>query len=317
MIMVGRPRLVAVGHVLIDLRFMVDRFPEPDEEAVILSESRGVGGSAANVAIAARRLGVESYVIAKIGLDSFARVAVDNLLKEKVDISGLRISPTHPTGFSVVVRDSQGRILIYGFKGAAEKLEPGEIDPSILGKADYIHIASLKLSTTLHVVKTARSLGVKISWDPGRVLASKGLRELGDIVRKVDIVLANEREARLMTGEADYRSAASRIIGLGPMLVIIKRGEKGVYAVGRSMELEIPAYPPEKVVDTTGAGDTFAAGLLSSIMRGYSLEDSIRYAAVAAAIKVSRLGSHAAPTDREVEEYMARHGIKIGSSPRL
>ena len=303
--------VVTVGHVLVDLRFLVDRFPGPDEEARILDEKRGVGGSAANVAIAVRRLGLRSAVIAKVGLDSFARIAVDELLKEGVDISGLKISPLSATGFSVVVRDSQGRIIIYGFKGASEELEPRDVDISLIERARFVHIPSLRPDTTLYVAEQAKRLGKEISWDPGRVLASLGLDRLRDVIKLVDIVLANKREVALLTGIEDYKRAARVIKSLGPRIVIVKKGAEGAYALSDEGEMELPAFPAPRVVDTTGAGDAFAAGLLVALARGYSLDRALRYASAVAALKVSRLGSHAVPTHSEVLDYAKRYGLSI------
>lgn len=303
--------VVAVGHVLLDLRFLVDRFPGPDEEARIVDESRGVGGSAANVSISVRRLGLSSAIVAKVGLDSFARLAVDELLKEGVDISGLKISAVSPTGFSVVVRDSQGRIVIYGFKGASEGLEPEDVDVSLIERARFVHVASLRPDTTLRVVEQASRLGKVVSWDPGRVLAAMGIEKLSGVVRHVTTVLANQREISLLTGVEDYREAARRVKSLGPRAVIVKRGPEGAYAVSDEGEVEVPAFPPPRVVDTTGAGDAFAAGLIASLARGYSFKYALRYASLVAAIKVSRLGSHATPTHSEVVKYAESLGLSL------
>ncbi len=303
--------VVTVGHVLVDLRFLVDRFPGPDEEARILDERRGVGGSAANVAIAVRRLGLRSAVIAKVGLDSFARIAVDELIKEGVDISGLKVSPLSATGFSVVVRDSQGRIIIYGFKGASEELEPRDVEASLIERARFVHISSLRPDTTLYVAEQARKLGKEISWDPGRVLAALGLEKLEPVVKLVDIVLANRKEIAALTGIDDYREAARIVKKLGPRIVIVKKGAEGAYVLSDDGEIELPAFPAPRVVDTTGAGDAFAAGLLVALARGYSLDRALRYASAVAAIKVSRLGSHAVPTHSEVLDYAKRYGLSI------
>ncbi len=296
--------LLCVGHALVDIRFLVNKFPQPDEEARILDEKRGVGGSAANVAIGARRLGLRTGLIAKIGLDSFGRMIVDELMSEGVDISGVKISTTLPTGFSVVVRDSEGRILIYGFKGASEDLVIKDVDKELLLGARYVHIASLRPDTTLGILEYVKMLGSGnkpvVSWDPGRVLALSGLSRLEPIISLVDIVSVNKREASYITGESDYVRAAEELRRLGPKIVIVKKGSEGVYLVSDSVTIDIPAFPPEKVVDTTGAGDAFMAGFYSALRRGYSLEEAAKYAAIVASIKVSRLGSHEVPKHEEV-----------------
>lgn len=302
--------VVTVGHVLVDIRLLVDRFPGPDEEARILQENRGVGGSAANVAIAVRRLGLKSATIAKIGLDGFGKIAVEELLREKVDVSGLKISPTLPTGFSIVARDSMGRIVIYGFKGAAENLEQEEIDRELIKKAKYVHISSLRPDTSVYVAKLAKKLGRKVSWDPGRRLASMGIVKLEDLVKHVDIVFANKREIQLLTGIWNYRKAAYEISKLGPEIVIVKKGAEGAYMQMENMELDIPAYKPPKIVDTTGAGDAFAAGFLTALIRNRNPSKALKYAAIVAALKISKLGSHTTPTLQEITEYIKQLSIE-------
>lgn len=293
--------LLCIGHALVDIRFLVNKFPQPDEEARILDEKRGVGGSAANVAIGARRLGLQTGLIAKVGLDSFGRMIVDELMSEGVDISGVRISTTLPTGFSIVVRDSEGKILIYGFKGASEDLSIKDIDKELLQDTQYIHIASLRPDTTLDILKSLEN-GSRpvVSWDPGRVLALSGLSKLKPIISLVDIVSVNRREIFYITGEDDYVKAAEELRRLGPKIIIVKKGSEGVYVTSDSVTVNIPAFPPEKVVDTTGAGDAFIAGFYSALKRGYDLEEAIKYAALVASIKVGRLGSHEVPKHEEV-----------------
>ncbi len=295
--------VVTVGHVLLDIRFLVNRFVGPDEEGVILKETRGVGGSAANVAIGVRRLGFKSAIIAKVGFDPFGRIAVEELMKEGVDLSGLRVG-FGATGFSIVIIDKQGRIIIYGFKGSSEELTPQEVDLNIIKNSRLVHIASLRLDTSVRVAKIANELGKTVSWDPGRVLSMTGLERLKEIIRYTDIVLANEEEVGAMTGENDYRVAAKILRSLGPRLVIVKRGSKGVYVDSHEGCFNMPSLKPPKIIDTTGAGDAFAAGLITAFFRGYSVKEAVRYAIATATLKISRLGSHEIPTHSEVISFL-------------
>ena len=303
--------LVTVGHILVDIRIQVDHIPGPDDEARITRETRGVGGSAANVAIAARRLGVASGVVAKIGLDDFGRIAVDGLMREGVDITGLSVSLTRRTGFSIVAMNPQGSIAIYSYKGAAEELEPRDLPVHILSRARHVHIASLRIDTSLEAAKAARRAGATISWDPGRVLAKKGLQELSAMVRSVDIVLVNRREAESLAGVDDPVEAARRIQGLGPGIVVVKLGGEGALILYKGRVYRIRAFRPERVVDTTGAGDAFAAGLIVGLLRGYDVEKAGLYASLVASLKVARLGSHEAPTKDEVLEAAGRVGLEL------
>ncbi len=301
--------VVTIGHALIDIRFIVERFAKPDEESPILSQARGVGGSAANVAIDVSRLGGRAGIIVKLGLDSFGRMIVDELMREGVDVSGVRVC-IGETGFTIVIINGDGKIMMYGFKGASEKLEPYDVDERLIARAKYLHIASLRLDTSLRAAELAKKNDTKISWDPGRVLARKGIGYFKKLLVNTDIVLVNKFEAKHLTGLDDYKKAARKILEYGPSLVVVKKGAEGIYAcTSDGKEYELPAFHVDKVVDTTGAGDAFAAGLLLGLSRGYSLKKALVYGNAVAALKVARLGSHSVPGHNEVVQYIWEHGL--------
>ena len=300
---------MAVGHGLIDIRFIVERFVGPDEESSILKQTRGVGGSAANVAIDVSRLGGRSSVIIKVGLDGFGRIVIDELMKENVDVSGVKVC-IGDTGFTVVIIDGSGRIVMYGYKGASEKLVPNDIDEQHVSRARSVHIASLRKDTSIHTAKLAKKHNAIVSWDPGRKLSLMGIDFFKDLLQYVDIVLVNRNEARNLTGINDYKEAAEHILEYGPEIVVVKRGAEGVYAkTKKGEEYDFPAFPVEKVVDTTGAGDAFASGLLLGLVRGYNLRKALIYGNAVAALKTTKLGSHNVPNHDEVIKFIWEHQI--------
>ncbi len=301
--MPGKLDVIAVGHALVDIRIVVDLLPGPDEEAEIREEARGAGGSAVNVAIDVSRLGGTSGIIAKISFDSFGRIVFEELWKSQVDIRGLRINPTGSTGFSIVAISSSRGISIYGSKGVAETLKLGELDEELLGDARTVHIASLRLDTSVRAARTARSHGAIVSWDPGRRLARQGLDRLKSILRYVDIVFLNKLEAEAMTGEKPDM-AAEMIRSYGPRWVVVKLGAQGSLLYGPGGSREIPAYKPPQVIDETGAGDAFAAATLYRLARSGDIIEALKFASLVAGLKVSRLGSHNIPDSGEIRQLI-------------
>jgi ribokinase len=295
--------VITVGHALVDIRIMVKDFPGSDQESPVLQQSWGAGGSAVNVAIGVRRLGATSGIIAKIGFDNFGRIVVDELMREGVDMRGLRISWRN-TGFTIVGINSLGDIIMYGYKGVAEELEPGEIDEELVSIARHMHIASLRIDTSLKAVEMAKRYGLTVSWDPGRVLSMKGLDALKDLLKKIDIVMLNEQEAYNMTGEKDYTKASEKIRSVGPKIVIVKLGKEGSYVSSEEFTGKIQAFTVDKIVDTTGAGDAFASGFIVSMLRGYNIRKAVIYANATAALKITRLGSHEIPSHDEVIRFI-------------
>jgi len=298
-----RVDVIAVGHALVDIRIVVREFPPPDQESPVLEQNWGAGGSAVNVAIGVRRLGMLSAIVAKIGFDSFGRIVVDELLREGVDMRGLRISWGR-TGFTIVGIDSSGEVIMYSFKGSAEDLEPQEVDEDLVRRARHVHIASLRIDTSARALEIAKKHGLTTSWDPGRLLSKKGIESLRGILSMVDIAMLSNGEAYNMTGEKIYTKAAEIIRNTGPETVIIKLGREGVYISSKEYTGNIPAFDVAEVIDTTGAGDAFAAGYISSMLRGYSVKKAAVYASAVAAMKVTKLGSHETPSHDEVIRFI-------------
>ncbi|AFZ70762.1 sugar kinase, ribokinase [Caldisphaera lagunensis DSM 15908] len=295
--------ITSIGHALMDMRFMVEKFAEPDEEADILEQSTGPGGSAVNVSLNVRKLGGTSAIITKVGLDTFGRSIVEDLMKSKVDISGLKIC-FGETGFSIVIIDQQGNISIYGFKGCAEKLEPKEIDSETISKSKIIHIASLRPDTSIRAAVVAKENDTLVSWDPGRRLSLRGLKELRGLIKLVDIILLNEQECKNLTGIDNPEKCSQLLKSIGPENVIVKMGPKGLYANTNDFVGYMPAFRVKEVRDSTGSGDAFAAAYLLSLTRGIKTVDALEFAQAVAALKVTKLGANAIPTQEEALEFL-------------
>ncbi|MEM4825163.1 MAG: hypothetical protein QXJ64_02975 [Thermosphaera sp.] len=135
-------------------------------------------------------------------------------------MTSLRVSSKGQTRFIIVVVDRNGDIIMYGYKGVAEELGSGDIVDDMIANAIYIHIANLRVDTSLRVVETARKSNIAVTWGPGRVLSTRGIRELESLIKQVNIIAFNSKEAALLTGlkPEEYREVANTIKSLGPEL---------------------------------------------------------------------------------------------------
>lgn len=145
------------------------------------------------------------------------------------------------------------------------------------------------------------------------------LKSLKKLIRQVHLFVANDSEARALTGEHNLIMAAKAIAAMGPKMVVIKKGEHGVLFYSKSFMFAFPAYPVTKVVDPTGAGDTFAGGLMGYLSRvnkvdERSLRKALLYATTVASFNVEGFGmAKTAPlTVKDVEERM-KHLVKFFS----
>ena len=301
-------RIFSVGHILTDMRVMVDEFTGPDMFSQIKDLSYGAGGSAANVAIGVTRLGGACTLVGKIGLDNFGRMIIDELMKEKVGLDFIKTDFIARTGLTVVVINSRGEIMMYGDKGASETLKPEEIISISPKGCEYVHIASLRMDTSLTVADLSKRNGLFVTFDPGREHSSGGIERIKPILGYLDLLLLNSKEASMLTGYEEPDRAGNALRKAGAKGVIVKLGEKGVYFSGDVGDGTIPAFKV-KSVDTTGAGDAFATGLLLALGGGQTFKEAVRYASAVAALKVTRLGSHTIPTLKEIDELLSSAGV--------
>lgn len=297
-------RIFSVGHVLIDMRVRVDEFSGSDLLSPIREISYGVGGSAANVAIGITRLGGSCTLVGKIGIDNFGRMVVDELMKENVSLDHVKADLVEKTGLTIVIINKKGDIAMYGDKGASDSLKPEDIAGIKPMGCEYVHIASLRMDTSIAAANLSKKSGLFVAFDPGRELATKGIEHIMPIFNYLDLLLMNSKEAKALTGYDEPEKACGLLRKAGVKSVIVKLGERGAYYANQEGEGTVKAFNV-KAIDTTGAGDAFVTGLLHSLGGGNNFKEAVRYASAVAAIKVTRLGSHIIPNGNEVEEFLS------------
>ena len=294
--------LVTIGHVLMDIRIFVDQFPKPDEEAKAEKLSLGGGGSAANVAVGASRLGVKSEFVGAMGFDAFGRVLLEELEHEGVDVTHVKILASVNSGLTVLSVNKIGQVIMFGYTGASDMLHPLDINRSCISNAEHVHITGLSLDTAVAAAKMAREANIVVSVDPGKIMSRVGISRLSPLLENTTQILLNHEEAKQLTGSDDLDDAANILFKTGPKTVIIKRGSKGVFAATPDSKISVPVYPV-KVVDTTGAGDAFSSGFITAQLEGKNLKESLEFANATANLKITKVGARALPTRKMVERF--------------
>ena len=273
------------------------------------------GGCAANTAIVLDRLGVSATVVGRVGDDLFGELVGEYLQARGVDTSHVLRTPGYGTSKTVVVPVAgDDRRFIHTF-GANAALGAADIPDTALEEAEAIYVGgylvlpALRQSELADRFRLAREHGARIVLDV--VVPTGDERRTLDAVRGllplVDYFVPNEDEARALTGEAEPRLQAERIVAAGAPTVVIKRGENGALVRSGDEVFEVPA-PPVEVLEPSGAGDAFAAGLVAGILEGWPLERSVRFASVMGASVCTALGCYAGAFTRdEADEFIAAH----------
>ena len=253
------------------------------------------GGCALNTACALARLGTRSSVAGKVGADPFGDFLLGLLDERGIGRRGVIRDPSVPTSASVVLVSSGGERTFLHTPGANARVGLDEIDLTLLDEAACLHIAGALVLEELdgepvaQLLAEARGRGLMTSldtvWD-----ASDRWSRVEPSLPHLDLAMPSLAEAREISGEEEPAAAASWFRGRGVGTVAVKMGADGCYVAGDEFEGRVRA-PLVRPVDGTGAGDAFAAGLLSALLDGRPLEDAARFACAAGALATTAVGA--------------------------
>jgi len=285
-------RIVVLGDVMVDV---VVRLSEPlargsDAPAEIRFHG---GGSAANTAAWLAAAGAEPVLVGVVGDDERGREARAGLVAAGVD-ARLVVDPEFPTGTCLVLVGPDGERTMAPDAGANDALLPGDLVPELLGEGGHLHVSGYSLlragsrGAAIDAVRRAARAGMTVSVDPSSSALLSA--EFLDWADGADLLLPNASEAHALTGASDpERAARSLAERFGEVVVTL--GPGGALWTDGDAVLRAAAAPVSEVVDSTGAGDAFAAGLLAARVAGMSTAEALAAGCRLAARAVTQGGA--------------------------
>lgn len=246
--------------------------------------SKSIGGAESNIAIALSRLGHEVGWFSKLGKDEFGRYINNIIRSEGVDVSRVKFAQEEST--AIVFKERFGgedpNVYYYRKNSAATKFSVEDLDMEYIKKAKIIHITGITpaLSESLKevvfkVLEVAKENGITISFDPNIRLKLWPIEEAKPVLLKIagmsDIILPGVSEGEMLLGTSDEKEIAKRFLEMGCKLVAVKLGPEGCYVADKEAGVYAEGYKVKNPVDTVGAGDGFAAGFLSGVLRKLSI----------------------------------------------
>ena len=251
-----------------------------------------IAGADSNVAIGLSRLGFKVAWLSRVGGDSLGRFVVDTLTKEGLDCSHVAIDNLHPTGFQLKSRTEDGSdpVVEYFRRGsAASHLSPQSINPQLLN-ARHLHATGIPPALSagaremsVELMTRMREAGRSVSFDPNlrpSLWASEQqmITEINRLAALAHWVLPGLSEGRLLTGFEDPADIAAFYLDQGAEAVAIKLGPHGAYYRTHLDQGFVAGVPVATVVDTVGAGDGFAVGMISALLENHSFADAVKRA---------------------------------------
>lgn len=301
--------VLVVGSVNIDLVVQVGSLPAPGQTVIGGTFSRHPGGKGANQAVAAARMGAKVTFVGAVGDDELGASALADLATAGVDVSRCLTLGGVPTGVALIMVGAAGVNLIAVASGANAALTGPLVEetlaswqPAASPAGPGVMLASFELPDdavlAAALVARQRGLQVVINPAPARALPAS-LVELGPIL------LPNEGEAEALTGLADPAAAGRSLSEQTGAPVVVTLGAAGAIVVAGDLVTQIRA-PKVDVVDTTGAGDTFAGVLAAELAQGVQLVSAARFAVAAASISVAAAGAREGMPDRATVDRLTR-----------
>ncbi len=257
------------------------------------------GGSAANTLAGMAALGAQCAFVGQVAADQLGEVFAHDIRAVGIDFDTPAREGEPPTARCLIFVTPDGERTMNTFLGASQFLPPAALDDALIASAGILYLEGYlwdpeePRSAMRRAIEVARAAGRKIAFtasesfvidrhgDDFRAMIADGL---------IDILFVNEHELATLTGESEFEAGLDAVKGKVPVLVAT-RSEKGAVAIAGGTRAEVAAEPVMQVVDTTGAGDLFAAGFLTGHARGETLERCLRMGAICAAEVISHYGA--------------------------
>ena len=257
-----------------------------------------VGGDALNEATILARLGAEVFLQTVVGEDMAGQVILRHCRNCGISLLGHPVRAGLTTGINIVLIQANGeRSFLTNPNGSLRSLRLGDLSLSFPPQAGILCLASIFVSPHLRTKElsalfcAARVQGLTVCADLTRPKHGERLEDLAEALRYVDFLFPNEGEAIALTGAGGVEQAAEQLHRAGVGHVVIKCGARGCYLRDGQFAQYVPAASGVRCIDTTGAGDSFAAGFLFALSRGWDMLACARFANACGAHAVASTGS--------------------------
>ena len=275
-----------------------------EEEAIRLYDAMGPGreisgGSAGNTAAGLAALGLKAAFVGQVGDDQLGKIYQHDIEAQGIDFLVPARGDVGATARSLILVTPDAQRTMNTFLGAAQRLERSRMDLAAVADSGitylegYLWDPAAPRAAMAAAIEAAHAAGRKVAFTLSDTFCVDRHREgFWQLIRngKIDILFANEAEAASMAMVNDVEEAVAYLAKSVPTLVVT-RSENGATAISNGERADVPAEPIERLVDTTGAGDLFAAGFLGGQARGLGLEASLKLGAIAAAEVIQHYGA--------------------------
>lgn len=297
--------VVVVGTPAMDLIAKVKALPHVDGLAIAETYGTYPGGAGANVAVGIARLAGRVGFLGTLGDDEYGRLLLRAFEDEGIDTRGVRIAKGKSSPSCFIAVGPRGERMIFALGGEALLEEINEREVLLLRESRALYVTDVPVTMAAAAVAVVREEGGFVFLSPGGLLTSGGLEPLRPLLVRSDAVLISEAESSCLFAEETREQALRSLAADGPGIVVMTLGSEGALVLHNDRITLVKAFEVQEVLDTTGAGDAFAAGLITGFVEGFDWCRAAKLGCAVAAIKIRHLGARSGlPTRRQVNELM-------------
>jgi ribokinase len=286
-------KIVVVGSTNMDMVVKTSHIPVPGETVLAGSFFMNPGGKGANQAVTVARLGGEVIFISKVGNDVFGKQSAQLFDEEGINTFYILSDDELPSGVALITVDQSGENSIVVAAGANASLHPADLEDALeeIARAEILLMQlEIPIETVHFVAKYAASRGVRVILNPAPVNHLSP-----ELLHQINVITPNKTEAEKLSGikvnnMESAKKAAKAICGMGVENVVVTMGAMGA-VICQAGKITVVSAQTVDAIDTTAAGDVFNGALAVALSEEKALVDAVRFASIAAAVSVTRMGA--------------------------
>ncbi|AWI04666.1 carbohydrate kinase family protein [Clostridium drakei] len=302
-------KVLVMGGLIVDKYIVTEQYPSRGEDVLITNSFNRVGGCTINVVSALNNLEIDAYPVSTVGGDENGNIIEKYLLEANIGKNCVMVEKDKNTGYCLVILDDTSERTFMTYKGCEEEFYYKLINCDLMKEIKFVYLTGYYLlgsfaAEILSFIKDIKELGASIMFDPGPLVDKIQLEILQLALDLCDIFIPNFNEIEKVKIKLNIVEGVSKWIEKNKIqYLIIKNGSKGVTAYKGNKKYEISAYNV-KAIDTTGAGDSFAAGCIYGFLNDMEFEEILNIGSACGAMNTTFIGPNGKYGVKDIEKLI-------------
>lgn len=311
--MTTKNNVLLLGGIVEDRNFEVERYPEPGQDTTITKSSNKLGGCCLNIAITLNNLGSLPYIVSMLGDDEAGKKIEQYVKSWSLPTSCIDFVQDKETGYCLNIIDKNGERTFFTHQGCETIYTSAMLPIDLPEKTGFAYITGYYLlnrqtaTDVLLLVEKLRQSECQILFDPGPLVGNMDSSQLRKMISHTDWMVPNSAELDIIQQKLNLKmETIAWLQAEGCQNIVVKKGDQGVDVYSDSESFSSAGFRV-KAVDTTGAGDSFAGGLIHGLASGDNLRTAINLACACGAFTTTIEGPHGHFTFDEIDNFISAH----------